>query len=138
MTREQVVEGVKWLCNSLYRPEAFEERVARVIETFGRRRPARAAQADEPWEMRAINADVATLIRRVAQLGPAEKKMLANVVRMFRQNPAAAPYVMGNLFQYAQAQFMYEFGQFWEPMLAAAAAAPVVPPRQPERVAVPA
>ena len=38
--------------------------MARVIETFGRRRPARAAQADEPWEMRAINADVATLIRR--------------------------------------------------------------------------
>ena len=33
---------------------------------------------------------------------------------------------------------MYEFGQFWEPMLSAAAAAPVAPPRQPERVAVPA
>ena len=41
------------------------------------------------------------------------------------QNPAAAPYVMGNLFQYAQARYMYEFGQFWEPMLAAATAAPV-------------
>ena len=80
---------------------------------------------------------VATLIRRVAQLGPAEKKMLANVVKMFRQNPAAAPYVMGNLFQYARARYMYEFGQFWEPMLAAAPA-PMVPPRQPGRVAVPA
>jgi len=85
--------------------------------------------------MRAVNADVTTLIRRVAQLGPAEKKMLANVIRMFRQNPAAAPYVMGNLFQYAQARFMYEFGQFWEPMLGASAAPAPVPQRQPrERV----
>jgi len=135
MTREQVVEGVKWLCNSLYRPEAFEERVARVIETFGRRRPAAIERDEQQWEMRAVNADVTTLIRRVAQLGPAEKKMLANVVRMFRKNPAAAPYVMGNLFQYAQARFMYEYGQFWEPMLSAASA-PVVTPRQAERVAV--
>jgi len=86
--------------------------------------------------MRAVNADVTILIRRVGQLGPAEKKMLANVVRMFRQNPAA--YVMGNLFQYAQAGYMYEFGQFWEPMLSAAAGAPVVPPLQAESVAVPA
>ena len=137
MTREQVVEGVKWLCNSLYRPEAFEERVARVIETFGRRRPPKTTPGDEQSGMRAINADVATLIRSVGKLGPAEKKMLANVVRMFRQNPAAAPYVMGNLFQYAQARFMYEYGQFWEPMLSAAAA-PAMPPRQAERVAVPA
>ena len=89
-----------------------------MIETFGRRRAARAAQADEPWEMRAINADVATLIRRIARLGPAEKKMLGNIVRRCSaQNPAAAPYVMGHLFQYAQARYMYEFGQFWEPML---------------------
>ena len=131
MTREQVVEGVKWLCNSLYRPEAFEERVARVIETFGSRRRSERPRPTSSGEMRAINADVATLIRRIAQLGPAEKKMLANVVRMFRQNPAAAPYVMGNLFQYAQARYMYEFGQFWEPMLPAAAAAPVLPQRHP-------
>jgi hypothetical protein len=56
---------------------------------------------------------------------------------MFPQNPAAAPYVMGNLFQYAQARYMYEFGQFWEPMLGAASA-PAAPVRMTTRVAVPA
>ena len=64
--------------------------------------------------------------------------MLGNVVKMFPQNPAAAPYVMGNLFQYAQARYMYEFGQFWEPMLGAAAAPAPMPPPAPVRVAVPA
>ena len=138
MTREEVVQGVKWLCNSLYRPDAFEERVAKVIATFGRRREQKRPESSEQdVDMRAVYADSATLIRSIARLGPAEKAMLGNVVKMFPQNPAAAPYIMGNLYQYAQARFMYEFGQFWDPMLGAASA-PVLPQRRPERVAVPA
>ena len=55
--------------------------------------------------------DSATLVRRDQRgLVPAEKKMLGNIVKMFPQNPAAASYVMGNLFQYAQARHMYEWG----------------------------
>jgi hypothetical protein len=34
---------------------------------------------------------------------------------------------MGNLYQYAQARFMYEFGQFWDPMLPAGLAAAPIP-----------
>lgn len=136
MTREEVVQGVKWLCNSLYRPDAFEERVARVIATFGRRRDQKQPESSV-HDMRTVYADSATLIRSIARLGPAEKAMLGNIVRMFPQNPAAASYVMGNLYQYAQARYMYECGQFWDPMLGAASA-PVLPQRPLERVAVPA
>ena len=136
MTREEVVQGVKWLCNSLYRPEAFEERVAKVIATFGSRRERKQPESSEK-DVRTVYADSATLIRSIARLGPAEKAMLGNIVKMFPQNPAAAPYVMGNLYQYAQARFMYECGQFWDPMLGATAA-PVMPVRPAARVAVPA
>jgi radical SAM superfamily enzyme YgiQ (UPF0313 family) len=129
MTREQVVEGVKWLCNSLYRPEAFEKRIASVIATFGRRRPRRADSADQLW-VRAVNSDAMTLIQRISRLGPAEKKMLGNVLKMVRENPAATPYVMANLFQYAQARHMYERGNFWEPQIAANAGAILPRPRE--------
>ena len=81
MTREQVVEGVKWLCNSLYRPEAFEERVAQGDRDV--RQPARRASG--PGRRAVGHARhqyrLATLIRKIAQLGPAEKKMMGNVVR---------------------------------------------------------
>ena len=115
---------------------AASYRIARVIATFGRRREQKPPESSKQ-DMRTVYADSATLIRSIARLGPAEKAMLGNVVRMFPQNPAAAPYIMGNLYQYAQARFMYECGQFWDPMLGAASA-PVLPQRPLERVAVPA
>lgn len=138
MTGKELFEGVKWLCNSLYQPEAFEERVAKVIATFGRRRKYPRVEIDEQLSaMRSVNADSATLVRRISRLGPAEKKMLSNILKMFPQNPAAGPHIMGALFQYAQVRYMYEQGHFWEPMLSNAAA-PVVPGVPLERVAVPA
>jgi hypothetical protein len=112
--------------------------VAKVIATFGRRRNYPRAEQDEHVSlMRSVNADSATLVRRISRLGAAEKKMLGNILKMFPQNPAAGPHIMGALFQYAQVRYMYEQGHFWEPMLSAAAA-PVVPLRPLERVAVPA
>ena len=117
MSRQQLFDGVKWLCNSIYRPDAFEERVAKLIATFGRRyQPAHASNA-APSAQRPINTDSANLIHRMARTGLVERKMLANILKMFPQNPAANQHVMGALFMYFQIRYMYEHGQFWEPML---------------------
>ena len=135
MTGEQLYEGVKWLCNSLYRPEAFEARVTRLIETFGRRYQPAHALEPQIGEARAINADSASLIHRMSRMGAAERKMLANILKLFPTNPAAGQHVMGTLFMYYQIRYMYEHGSFWEPMLAADAGARWQPQRE---VAVPA
>ena len=123
MTSEQLYQGVKWLCNSLYRPEAFEARVMRLIETFGRRYQPAHALEPQTAELRAINADSASLIHRMSRMGAAERKMLANILKLFPTNPAASQHVMGTLFMYYQIRYMYEHGSFWEPMLAADAGA---------------
>ena len=62
--------------------------------------------------------------------------MLGNV-KALRQNPAAAPYVMANLFQYAQARHMYQHGNFWEPQITAGAGV-IVPRLREMREAAPA
>jgi hypothetical protein len=117
MSREQLFEGVKWLCNSLYRPDAFEERVAKLIATFGQRREGRVSDDEQATKLRAINANSANLIHRQSRMGAAERKMLSNILKMFPQNPAAAQHVMGALFMYFQIRYMYEHGRFWEPTL---------------------
>jgi radical SAM family protein/uncharacterized protein DUF4070 len=124
MTREQLFEGAKWLCNSLYRPEAFEHRVMRMIETFGQRLQGRPADHEQqPSVLRGVHSDSAALVHRMSKLGTAESKMFSNIVKMFPQNPLAIPHVMGALFQYYQVRHMYEVGQIWDPMLPANAAA---------------
>jgi hypothetical protein len=121
MTRDVLFDGVRWLCNAIYRPDAFEERVASMVQTFGRRRgPIGAELSSEP---RAINVDAANLIQKMSRLGAAETRMFGNVMRMLRHNRAASRHVMGALVQYYQIRYMYEHGSFWEPQLPPNAAA---------------
>jgi hypothetical protein len=118
MTRDVLFDGVHWLCNAIYRPEAFEERVANLIETFGRRREGAGMPYEPSAEMRPINAESANLIQKMSRLGGAEAKMFRNVMKMLPRNRAASRHVMGALVQYYQVRYMYERGSFWEPHLA--------------------
>jgi hypothetical protein len=123
MTRDELFEGVRWLCNAIYRPDAFEERVARMIATFGRRGERAAPFEPTLTEPRAINVDSANLIQKMSRLGPAELRMFANIMKMLRDNRAASRHVMGALVQYYQVRYMYERGSFWEPQIAPATTA---------------
>jgi len=123
MTRDELFEGVRWLCNAIYRPDAFEARVARMIATFGRRGERGAAFEPAPVEPRAISVDSANLIHKMSRLGAAEARMFANIMKMLRDNGAASRHVMGALVQYYQVRYMYERGSFWEPQIAPATTA---------------
>lgn len=139
MTRDVLFDGVRWLCNAIYRPDAFEERVARLSATFGQRRERHQAgyetQAVAP---RLISADSAGLVQKMSRLGPAEARMFGNIMTMLRHNPAASRHVMGALVQYYQIRYMYERGSFWDPMPAPDAGAlwqrQRASPTMPERV----
>ena len=51
MTNDELLEGVRWLCNSIYEPKAFEMRINDLIDTFGAaaplnsNRPARSGRS---------------------------------------------------------------------------------------------
>ena len=120
MSRDTLLEGIHWLCNAIYHPAAFEERIANFVATFGRRHGARDDSMGEP---RAVSGESAKLIRQMSRRGPAERRMLANITKMLPQNRAASRHVMGALFQYYQVRYMFERGSFWEPDLAAEAGA---------------
>jgi hypothetical protein len=114
MTRDELLEGIRWLCNSIYRPEAFEERATKLILTLGRTRKPAPRRA-RGTKTRPINADAAELIQSVKRLGPAEEKMLASIIKKLSLNGEAMPYIMGDLIRYCQVRYMYERCQFWEP-----------------------
>ena len=109
MTRQQLCDGLEWLCNSIYRPDAFEHRVLQFIELLGTRH--------EPWltkhrrsdeHVRPIELATLEMASRVDELGAAEARMASSVLQKLSSNPAAVPHVMGSLMIYLQIRWMFE------------------------------
>lgn len=123
MTREQLLSGIQWLCNKLYHPAAFAERVSNFIDNL---KPCADAQAiptshtDVP--ARPIDSDIMQMIENLAALGQDEAKMLSNLLAKAESKPEMIPFVIGPLLQYAQIRYMYEQGSFWDYRMAYSAA----------------
>jgi radical SAM superfamily enzyme YgiQ (UPF0313 family) len=97
MTREQLLDGVQWLCNKLYHPSAFGERVLRFIDRLGKRRDPQHAEGRRYLrDFRAVDLDGLDLLSN------------------FLKKPEAGEFVAVMLLQYMQIRYMYEQGQFWE------------------------
>lgn len=118
MTRDELFQGIRWLCNSIYHPAAFEERISKLIDTLGSTRvPAFARRESQSSKARAIVSDAAHLMQRMRHLGPAEEKMFSNLIKKLRRNREAAGEVLGCMLQYCQVRYMYEQCQLWDPAL---------------------
>jgi hypothetical protein len=120
MSHEQLLEGLRWLCNRIYDPAAFGERLVRQIEFLGA-----ANGVGEPpaaASLRPIEADSLTLLGHLTRLGPAEAAMWARVRGALQKRPAATPHVIPTLLQYLQVRYMYERSGVWQPELASAPA----------------
>jgi hypothetical protein len=117
MTHGQLVAGVRWLCNRLYRPAAFEQRVARFIELY---QPP-AQRGNSHTQLAAPSRDVdrerVELARRVTRLGPAEAAMAARLQRRLERKPAALPLVLLAMGYYMQTRHMYKVSGLWDPAL---------------------
>ena len=115
MTRDELFDGIRWLCNSIYHPAAFEQRMLKLIDTLGRARmPALARQGAQAAKSRAVLNDGAHLLQRIRRLGPAEEKMFSSIIKKLRHNREAAAEVLGCLLQYCQVRHLYEHCQLWE------------------------
>jgi hypothetical protein len=117
MSSVEMREGLRWLCNALYRPDRFAVRVFAMIERL----------APHPLDLRgsaarglrATDRETVLLIKRIGELGTADAAMLRDVLRAMRGRPHTAGSVMTSLFRYAQIRHLYETGGCWDPSLAA-------------------
>ena len=118
MTREQLLGGIQWLCNTLYQTSAFGERVLRFIDKLGKRRDPRHAEG--PWIhgiMHTVESDSLDLLSHLTQLGQDEAQMWSRIRKGISKKPEAGEFVIPMLIQYAQIRFMYEHGRIWNSQL---------------------
>lgn len=119
MTREEMTSGLQWLCNSLYKPEAFTQRMVQMIETMG---PLRGPFAPEKQTakaaLRPIEAEAVTILKKLIRRSPEERKMWTDIMAAMAKKPDTGPAVMLSLFRYAQVRCLYDSGGFWEPRVA--------------------
>ena len=107
MSREELLAGIRWLANELYRPDAFAGRVTSFLErcpggSAGRARPDRAV-----WR------DARRVLLRLARLGEAEARMCTEVARAAARRPGSADLVSSLLLRYAQVRHVYDVGGIW-------------------------
>ena len=130
MTRAQLLAGVRWLCNKLYEPAAFADRLLRQLDLLQTASPvaagatARVRLGGDGEATRPV-ADTLTLLRTLPQLGPAERDMWARIRGRLRDRPGLIEHVMIEVFHYVQLRYMYEQADIWDPALTSAASPPL-------------
>jgi len=110
MTREELFKGIQWLCNALYRPDAFGQRVHRLIDLYGAEHKSAFVPSQPTRDVQIECLDVISKIRR---LGRDEAAMVNSIMPRLRDCPGLAAAVIVSLTRYAQIRHMYAQGQFW-------------------------
>lgn len=114
MTRDEMFQGLKWLGNTLYRPDNFAQRVVSMIEKMGPQLGP-FKQGYRSHRMRPVEAQGSGVVRKVISRGPAELQMWKTISRALKEKPEAGPMVMMSMFSYAQIRCLYDAEGFWEP-----------------------
>jgi radical SAM superfamily enzyme YgiQ (UPF0313 family) len=123
MTREELLAGIRWLANQLYRPAAFADRLLRFIERVGERRDPKFKSSEVSlWKTRrAIEREARVLMRKIAGLGWAETKLALTILGVVVRKPHVLDLITPAVLQYTQIRYMYDQGRLWEPRLASQA-----------------
>jgi len=121
MSRSELISGVHWLCNRLYRPDAFAERALRFVGEFGRDRlpPASTVSRAARSHYRSFDIEALQLAARVGQLGPEEAKMFTRVQAAVSKKPEASTQMILMLGQYMQVRHSFSSAGLWNPYLGA-------------------
>jgi len=114
MTRAELLDGIEGLCNRLYDPEAFGERLMHFIDSFNPRVIPRPAVDPHPAPVRAIQAESLELVGRFVHLGEKEKRTFARILKAILGKPQVGQFVGAMLAQYMQIRYMYKRGGIWK------------------------
>ena len=125
MTREQLREGMRWLCNKLYDPAAFGTRLLESIDLLASAYFPTGARWGTPSWGREIEREAMALVAQLGRLGIDEARMLTRVAARLAGKPHATAYAGAVLTQYQQARYMFERADFWDPKLRSHASGPV-------------
>ncbi|NDJ53423.1 MAG: radical SAM protein, partial [Chloroflexi bacterium] len=109
MTREELMEGIKWLANNIYAPQSFGDRLIRFAETFGQRVDKKTLERRRVanQELRPVDMDATKLVRRFARSGPEEAKVWAKLGKIVARKPEVGRSVMWAIAMYMQIRHMY-------------------------------
>jgi hypothetical protein len=117
MTREELLAGVRWLANQLYRPAAFGHRLRHFIRKFGsERRPVRPAGIGLTG-LRVTDRDMMQLIKNLRNLGPQEDALVREAFRLLTRDTATNTAIMEALANYVQVRHCYAQGNIWDPSI---------------------
>jgi radical SAM superfamily enzyme YgiQ (UPF0313 family) len=118
MTRDQLLEGIRWLYNNLYHPTAMTERVTSFVAKFKMNEPSKMyTRYQTRPAVRQVERELLNLIAKLVGLGPAEAKMITNLTALTKKRNDLLPFIMNLIGQYAQIRYMSEKGKFWDPQL---------------------
>jgi hypothetical protein len=119
MSRPQLLSGLRWLCNRLYAPQAFEARMLHFIDRLEDRRGGGASFASSPEaRVRAIETETFSLLGKFFDLGEEEGKIFSRIRKRIAQRPHTAEFAISMLVQYMQIRHMYGQGGIWDQGLA--------------------
>lgn len=128
MSMQELHDGMQNLCNALYAPAAFGERMLNMIRTFGRTRRGPAPEPFDAKSLREVEQQAMQVGMDVRKMGEAEGRMWNRVWGAAVRKPETITIVARIMFQYAQARHMFDKGNYWEPQLSS-------PPVAPQRAA---
>jgi len=116
MSRGELLNGIAWLANKLYAPQAFARRVSTLLERLGPRRdPRHRAGEWSAWRTRrSVEKDARRLMGRLALRGPQEAAMVARIALAVARRPWTLDFVGPLLLHYAQLRHLYERGGLWK------------------------
>jgi radical SAM superfamily enzyme YgiQ (UPF0313 family) len=118
MTHEELLRGIKVLCNRLYSPRAFGERILRFIEIFGKNNPCQLSNRSVDLRgLRAVEFEGLDLFLALVAGGRDETEMWLAIRKALSKRPTVAEFVVPMLVQYNQIRYMYEQGQLWDSAL---------------------
>ena len=101
MTPHELAEGVRSLAEALYRTDAFERRVLRMIELL---RPDEEAASSRRNRDRGSDRsrNATTILGRISRRGPVEKRMLSRVLEAANTKPGALRPAISSLIYFEQ------------------------------------
>jgi len=114
MTHAELLEGVQWLCNSLYDPDAFGERVVNFIDSVNLQEIPRSTAHPNPGPGRDIHSESMELVSRFSHLGAKEKTAFDRILKAIRRKPQVGQQAGAMLAQYMQIRHMYDRGGIWK------------------------
>lgn len=114
MTHAELLEGVQRLCNRLYDPTAFGERIMHFIDSINLQGIPGSTVRPSLGRGRNIQAESLELAGRFTRLGGKEKTTFVRILKALQRKPQAGAWALAMLAQYMQVRHMYERGGIWK------------------------